>query len=99
MSTLTEKEISMTEKEIEEFVKQLPYLNKEESYIIHREEGPYRFEYLLPNGELIIASNSITINWPFGMEKKEYSKQALKDCLNNHKYIGIGVYHRRVRSR
>lgn len=88
----------MTEKEIEEFVKQLPYLNEYESYIIHREEGRYRFEYLLPNGELIIASNSITINRPFGIENKEYSKQALKESLNNHKYIGIGVYHKYVRS-
>lgn len=88
----------MTEKEIEEFVKQLPYLNEYESYIIHREEGRYRFEYLLPNGELIIASNSVTIAYPFGITQKEYSKQTLKDCLKNHKYISIGMYHRHVRS-
>jgi hypothetical protein len=88
----------MTEKEIEEFVKQLPWLNKGECYIIHREEGPYRFEYLLPNGELVIASNSVTINWPIGAAHKEDSKQTLKDCLKNHKYIGIGMYHRHVRS-
>ena len=85
----------MTQKEIEEFVKQLPCLSKGESYIIHREEGRYRFEYLLPNGELVIASNSI----PFGIAHKEDSKQTLKDCLKNHKYIGIGIYHRHVRSR
>lgn len=99
MSTSTEKEISMTEKEIEEFVKQLPYLNKGECYIIHREEGPYRFEYLLPNGELIIASNSIGLNSPFGITQRKTSKQALKESLKNHKYIGIGIYHRHVRSR
>lgn len=88
----------MTEKELEEFVQQLPYLNKGESYIIHREDGKYRFEYLLPNGELIIASNSISINHPFGITQKETSKQVLKDYLKNHKYISIGMYHRHVRS-
>jgi len=85
----------MTEKEIEEFVKQLPYLNKGECYIVHREEGPYRFEYLLPNGELVIASNSIN---PIGAAQRKTSKQVLKESLNNHKYIGIGVYHRYVGS-
>ena len=89
----------MTTEEIELFVKQLPCLSKGESYIIHREEGRYRFEYLLPNGELVIASNSITISPPFGIAHKEDSKQTLKDCLKNHKYIGIGIYHRHVRSR
>ena len=79
----------MTQKEIEEFVKQLPCLSKGECYIIHREEGLYRFEYLLPNGELIIASNSIC---PVTPAQRETSKQALKESLNNHKYIGIGVY-------
>lgn len=86
----------MTQKEIEEFVKQLPYLNKGECYIIHREEGLYRFEYLLPNGELVIASNSIE---PVGIAQRETCKQALKESLKNHKYIGIGIYHRHVRSR
>lgn len=86
----------MTQKEIEEFVKQLPYLNKGECYIVHREEGPYRFEYLLPNGELIIASNSID---PVTPAQRKTSKQALKESLKNHKYIGIGIYHRHVRSR
>lgn len=85
----------MTQKEIDELVQQLPYLNKGESYIIHREEGRYRFEYLLPNGELIIASNSIC---PVGIAQRETSKQALKESLKNHKYIGIGMYHRHVRS-
>jgi hypothetical protein len=85
----------MTEKEIEEFVKQLPWLNKGECYIIHREEGPYRFEYLLPNGELVIASNSIN---PIGAAQRETSKQVLKESLKNHKYISIGMYHRHVRS-
>jgi len=94
--TNIKKEISMTEKEIEEFVKQLPWLNKGECYIIHREEGRYRFEYLLPNGELVIASNSIN---PIGAAQRKTSKQALKESLNNHKYIGIGIYHRHVRSR
>jgi len=85
----------MTEKEIEEFVKQLPYLNEYESYIIHREEGRYRFEYLLPNGELVIASNSIR---SVGAAQRETSKQVLKESLKNHKYISIGMYHRHVRS-
>lgn len=88
----------MTEKEIDELVQQLPYLNKGENYIIHREDGKYRFEYLLPNGELIIASNSIGIDRPFGITQKETSKQVLKNCLKNHKYISIGMYHRQVRS-
>lgn len=88
----------MTEKEIEEFVKQLPYLNKKENYIMHREEGRYRFEYLLPNGELIIASNSCALDSPYRIAQKESSKQVLKDLLKSHKYVGIGVYHRFVRS-
>ena len=89
----------MTEKEIEALVKQLPYLNKGETYIIHREEGRYRFEYLLPNGELIITSNNVPIDYPYGNAQKRISKNVLKDVLRYHKYIGIGTYHRHVRSR
>ena len=87
----------MTTEEIELFVKRLPYLKRGESYIFHREEGPYRFEYLLPNGEVVVSSNGCELSYDISAIYK--AKRVLVENLSDHKYIGIGVYHKYVRDR
>lgn len=85
----------MTKEEIDKFIDELPDLQKNQHYIFDSRNSPYLFEYLLPIGELLVASNSIST----GGDAAE-AKLRLKRYMEHPDHSpckGIGYYHRKVK--
>ena len=86
---------AMTKEEIDKFIDELPDLQKNQHYIFNYAGSKYLFEYLLPTGELLVASDGLCM----ATDAVE-AKSRLKHYMEKPGYgpcMGIGYYHRLVK--